>query len=66
MTISIAKNNSDYIYYSKVNESAMESSKENGSTKRKYTKKIIANPDSNPYDLAKTAKSNSFHIPCDS
>jgi hypothetical protein len=48
MTKNIAKNNSDYIYYSKVNESNVESSKENGSTKRKYIKKTPANPESAP------------------
>ncbi len=62
MTNFIAKNNSDYIYYSKVNESAMESSKENGSTKRKYTKKIAANPENIPYDLAKSGKSHSLRV----
>lgn len=55
-----AKNNSDYIYYSKFNESGVESSSKNGSTKRKYTQR---NPDSKKYDGAKSAKSNSFHVP---
>lgn len=55
-----AKNNSDYIYYSKFNESGVESSDKNGSTKRKYTSR---NPDSKKYEGAKSAKSNSFHVP---
>ena len=55
-----AKNNSDYIYYSKFNESGVESSSKNGSTKRKYITKAM---DSKKYDGAKSAKSNSFHVP---
>jgi hypothetical protein len=55
-----AKNNSDYIYYSKYNESGIESSSKNGSVKRKYTKKPLANPEQ---AAVKSAKSNSFHVP---
>jgi hypothetical protein len=61
MLIHTAKNNSDYIYYSKFNESGVESSSKNGSAKRKYTKKTLANPESQIG--VKSAKSNSFHVP---
>jgi hypothetical protein len=54
-----AKNNSDYIYYSKYNESGIESSSKNGSVKRRYNKKPLANPEPGAF---KSVKSNSFHV----
>jgi hypothetical protein len=57
-----AKNNSDYIYYSKVNESGMESSSKNGSAKRKTSLKAQLPQGSKKYDGSKSIKSNSFHL----